>query len=176
MDYTFVCPTEIIRHSEAVEQFRKEGAEIVVVSTDSEYAHLSWASTPRMKGGLGSLKMPMLSDKNLRMSKAFGCLLEEEGVDLRATYIINPDEVVVSATINNLPVGRNVDETLRLLQAFRYVDTHQGEAIPCGWTPGSRTIKTDPVGKLEWFAAEDKSSDKRRYGKDEIKSDRPKKL
>ncbi|GKT15401.1 Peroxiredoxin, AhpC-type like protein [Aduncisulcus paluster] len=154
MDYTFVCPTEIIRHSEAVESFKKEGAEIVVASTDSEYVHLSWAATPKKQGGLGAMKMPMLADRNLKMSKAFGCLIEEEGVALRATYIINREGIIVSATINNLPVGRNADETLRLIQAFKYVDEHDGEGIPCGWTPGEKTIKTDPEGKLEWFQDE----------------------
>ncbi|GKT32818.1 Peroxiredoxin, AhpC-type like protein [Aduncisulcus paluster] len=155
MDYTFVCPTEIIRHSEAADAFRKENAEIVVVSTDSEYVHFSWASTPKAEGGLGSLKIPMLSDRSLKMSKAFKCLIEDEGVALRATYIINTEGVVVSATINNLPVGRNADETLRLVQAFRYVDEHDGEGVPCGWQPGEKTIKTDPEGKLEWFLDEE---------------------
>lgn len=108
--------------------------EVVGVSVDSKYSHLAWINTPRKQGGLGgSLHIPLVADLTKTISRKYGCLIEEAGHTYRGLYIINPKGVLVQATLNDAPVGRNVDETLRLVQAFQYVDEH-GEVCPVNWT------------------------------------------
>ncbi len=131
LDFTFVCPTEIRGFNERYEDFRKLGAEVLTASTDSVFSHKAWT-----EHGLGTVKFPMLGDTNHNLSLAFGVLLADKGVSLRGTFIIDPNGTVRSAVINDLSVGRNVDETVRTLQAFQ-----TGELCGCGWTPGKSTIK-----------------------------------
>ncbi|KAF8249705.1 thioredoxin-like protein [Wilcoxina mikolae CBS 423.85] len=150
MAWTFVCPTEIIAYSEAAKQFEERGASVVFSSVDSEYSLLSWASTARKDGGLGSVNIPLLSDKNHKIAKAYGVLLEEEGVALRGLFIIDPKGVVRQITINDLPVGRSVDETLRLVDAFQFTEKY-GEVCPANWNQGADTIKADPKASKEYF-------------------------
>ncbi len=130
LDFTFVCPTEIQAFGEEYEAFKKANAEVISVSTDSVFSHKAWAES-----SLGKVPFPMAEDTNHELSKTFGVLMEDKGIALRGTFIINPDGVLVSSTINHLSVGRNVDETLRTLQAFQ-----NGELIPCGWKPGMQTL------------------------------------
>lgn len=150
LDFTFVCPTEIIAFSDRAEEFRQIGCEVVACSTDSHYSHLAWCSTPRKQGGLGPMKIPILADKTGQISKAYGVLMEQEGIAFRGLFIIDPKQVLRQITINDLPVGRSVDETLRLVQAFQYTDEH-GEVCPAGWKPGSKTMKADPMESQEYF-------------------------
>lgn len=151
LDFTFVCPTEIIAFSDRVDEFRKLGAEVVAASTDSQFSHLAWINTARDKGGLGDMKIPILADTNHAISKAYGVLKDDEGIAYRGLFIIDPQGVTRQITINDLPVGRDVDETLRLLQAFQYTDKH-GEVCPAGWKPGMKTMKPDPHGSQDYFA------------------------
>lgn len=117
---TFVCPTEILAFNERLADFEKLGVEVLAVSTDSEYSHLAWANTHRNEGGLGpNLKLKLVADKNMKISRDYGVLLEEAGVALRGLFLIDPKGTLRQITINDLPVGRSVDETIRLVKAFQ---------------------------------------------------------
>ncbi|KAI9824665.1 MAG: Peroxiredoxin TSA1-B [Sarea resinae] len=150
MAWTFVCPTEIIAFSEATPQFAARGAQVICASTDSEYSLLSWSQTPRKNGGLGEVKTPLLSDKNHSISKDYGVLIEEAGVALRGMFLIDPKGVLRQITINDLPVGRSVDEALRLIDAFKFTDEY-GEVCPANWNPGAETIKATPTESKAYF-------------------------
>ncbi|XP_029785896.1 peroxiredoxin-4 isoform X4 [Suricata suricatta] len=150
LDFTFVCPTEIIAFGDRIEEFRSINTEVVACSVDSQFTHLAWINTPRRQGGLGPIKIPLLSDLNHQISKDYGVYLEDSGHTLRGLFIIDDKGILRQITLNDLPVGRSVDETLRLVQAFQYTDRH-GEVCPAGWKPGSETIIPDPAGKLKYF-------------------------
>ncbi|KAF8623878.1 hypothetical protein AX17_007279 [Amanita inopinata Kibby_2008] len=153
MDFTFVCPTEILAFNDALSKFKELNTTVLGVSTDSEYSHFAWTSQPRNQGGLGpNLKLPLIADRNMQISRDYGVLLEEAGVALRGLFLIDPKGILRQITVNDLPVGRSVDETVRLVKAFQFTDKH-GEVCPANWTEGSKTIKTDPQGSLEYFAA-----------------------
>src|SRR5262245_56915391 len=149
LDFTFVCPTEICAFSDRAAVFREFGAEIVGVSIDSKFSHYAWTQQPRDQGGIQGLKFPLLSDINKQMSREYG-VLNDEGVALRGLFLIDPDGVVQHATINNLPVGRSVDETLRVLQAFQYV-RELGDVCPANWEPGRRTMIPDVHDAKAYF-------------------------
>jgi len=150
LDFTFVCPTEIIAFSDRVEEFKKINTEVIAVSVDSVFTHLAWINTPRKEGGLGKMKIPILADLTKQISKDYGVLLEDAGHTLRGLFIIDDKGTLRQITMNDLPVGRSVDETLRLVQAFQYTDKH-GEVCPAGWKPGADTIIPDPKEKLSYF-------------------------
>lgn len=149
LDFTFVCPTEIVAFSDAAENFRKIGCEVIGCSVDSQFSHLAWTQQPRNKGGLGEMKIPLLADITKKIAADYGVLVDG-GVSLRGTFIIDNNDVIQQATINNLSVGRNVDEILRLVEAYQYTATH-GEVCPAGWTKGQKTMKPDPKGSQEYF-------------------------
>jgi len=136
LDFTFVCPTEIIAFSEAAEKFRGVGAEVLGVSIDSKFVHRAWIKTPRDKNGLGELKFPLASDLTKEVSRKYGVLLEDKGIALRGLFIIDPKGTLQYSVVHNLGVGRSVDETIRVLQAFQ-----TGELCPANWKPGSATLK-----------------------------------
>merc|ERR1711872_660769 len=150
LDFTFVCPTEIIAFSDRANEFRAINAEVVGVSVDSQFTHLAWIKTPRKDGGLGPLDIPLLSDLTHKISKDYGVYLEDAGHTLRGLFIIDGKGTLRQITMNDLPVGRSVDETLRLVQAFQYTDQH-GEVCPAGWKPGADTIIPNPSDKLKYF-------------------------
>ena len=152
LDFTFVCPTEITAFSDRYSDFSSKNCEILGVSVDSKYSHLAWIQTPRNQGGIGDINYPLVADLNKEIGNAFN-ILDDEGKALRGLYLIDPEGVIVHATINNLPVGRNVDETLRLLQAFQYVQSNPDEVCPANWTPGSATMLEYPKGSKEYFSA-----------------------
>lgn len=153
LDFTFVCPTEITAFSDRYEEFSSKDTEVLGVSVDSEYSHLAWLQTDREAGGLGDIAYPLVSDLNKTIARDYNVLDEEAGVAVRGLFIIDPDGVIMHATVNNLPVGRNVDETLRVLQAFQYIRSHPDEVCPADWTPGDATMNPDPVKSKEYFAA-----------------------
>ncbi|XP_049869806.1 peroxiredoxin-4-like isoform X2 [Pectinophora gossypiella] len=150
LDFTFVCPTEILAFSERVEEFRKINTEVVACSVDSHFTHLAWINTPRKEGGLGKIKIPLLSDLTHSIAKDYGVYLEDLGHTLRGLFIIDDKGILRQITMNDLPVGRSVDETLRLVQAFQYTDKH-GEVCPAGWKPGQDTIIPNPESKKKYF-------------------------
>jgi peroxiredoxin 3 len=124
LDFTFVCPTEIIAFSDRIEEFRKLNTEVVGVSVDSHFSHLAWNNTSRKNGGLGGNKYPLLADLTKEISRDYGVLLEDAGISLRGLFLIDPQGVLRQITVNDLPVGRSVDETLRLIKAFQFVEKH----------------------------------------------------
>jgi peroxiredoxin (alkyl hydroperoxide reductase subunit C) len=136
LDFTFVCPTEITAFSDAASKFRAVGAEVLGVSVDSQFTHRAWIKTPRDKNGLGELSFPLAADITKKVSRQYGVLLEEAGVALRGLFIIDPEGTLQYAVVHNNKVGRSVDETLRVLQAFQ-----TGELCPANWKPGSATLK-----------------------------------
>ncbi|HUU83414.1 MAG TPA: peroxiredoxin [Phycisphaerae bacterium] len=151
LDFTFVCPTEIIAFSDAYDRFAELGAKVAAVSVDSQYSHLAWVKTARSEGGLGKVTFPLIADLNKEIARKYDVLLEGAGVALRGLFIIDPKGVVRHATINDLPVGRNVDEAIRVIQAFQFHEKH-GEVCPANWKPGADTMKADPTGSKEYFA------------------------
>lgn len=150
LDFTFVCPTEIIAFSDRIEEFRKINTEVVACSVDSHFTHLSWINTPRKEGGLGNLHIPILSDLTHQISRDYGVYLEDLGHTLRGLFIIDHKGILRQITMNDLPVGRSVDETLRLVHAFQFTEAH-GEVCPANWKPGGDTIIPNPAEKLKYF-------------------------
>ncbi|XP_052685370.1 peroxiredoxin-like isoform X1 [Crassostrea angulata] len=150
LDFTFVCPTEIIAFSDRVEEFRAINCEVVACSTDSVFSHLAWTNTPRKQGGLGNMKIPLLADKTMEISRAYGVLKEDDGISFRGLFIIDDKGNLRQITMNDLPVGRSVDETLRLVQAFQFTDKH-GEVCPAGWKPGADTIRPNVKDSQKYF-------------------------
>ncbi|OLP20014.1 peroxiredoxin [Leptolyngbya sp. 'hensonii'] len=153
LDFTFVCPTEITAFSDRYEEFKKLNTEILGVSVDSVFSHLAWIQTDRKSGGVGDLNYPLVADIKKEISAAYNVLVPEEGIALRGLFIIDKDGIIQHATINNLAFGRNVDETLRTLQAIQYVQSHPDEVCPAGWKPGDATMNPDPVKSKNYFAA-----------------------
>lgn len=154
LDWTFVCPTEIVAFSDRAKEFEEIGCALIGCSVDSHFSHLAWVNTPRKQGGLGGCSYPLVADLSKQIAKDYGVLVEEgpdAGVALRGLFVINPEGVLRQITINDLPVGRSVDEALRLVKAFQFVDKH-GEVCPANWKPGSDSMKADPKGSLEYFA------------------------
>ncbi len=146
-DFTFVCPTELEEAAAHHADFVKEGAEILSVSTDTAFVHKAWHdNSPAIK----KIKYPMLADPNGKLSREFGTYMEDEGLSMRATFIIDPDGVVQSVEMHSNDIGRNIRETLRKLQAAKFVREHKGLVCPASWEPGKDTLKpgVDLVGKI----------------------------
>ncbi len=150
LDFTFVCPTEIIAFSDRIDEFEKLNTKVIGCSVDSHFSHLAWANTPRKEGGLGEIKYPLLSDIKKEVAWNYGVLLDG-GVAARGIFLIDDKGILQTYTVNNLAVGRSVDETLRLVQGYQYVAKH-GEVCPANWKPGADTMKADPVGSKEYFS------------------------
>ncbi|EFN51644.1 hypothetical protein CHLNCDRAFT_139828 [Chlorella variabilis] len=158
-DFTFVCPTEIIAFSDRAKEFEALNCQLLAASTDTPEVHLAWIKTSRKRGGLGFMQIPILADVTKAVSARYGVLKRDAGIALRGLYIINPEGVLEHITVNNFPIGRNVDEALRTLQArpapaampaVQYVAEH-GEVCPAGWKPGDKTMVADPERSLEYF-------------------------
>merc|ERR1711976_730924 len=146
LDFTFVCPTEILSFSEAKEEFDKKNTVLLGCSVDSKFTHMRWCKTPKNQGGIGEIQFPLISDLTKNISRSYNCLIEEgpdAGVALRATFIIDKNGILRQMSYNDLPVGRSVDEVLRLLSAFQYSDEF-GEVCPAKWKKkGDRTMVGD---------------------------------
>ncbi|MBB5020702.1 peroxiredoxin [Desulfurispira natronophila] len=149
LDFTFVCPTEITAISDAIDEFKKRGVDVLGVSTDSKFSHLAWQQQPRNEGGLGKINYPLIADFTKQISQDYGVLLPG-GMALRATYIIDPEGVVQYELVHDLGIGRNVDEILRSIDALQFTKQH-GEVCPAGWTPGDATIVPDVDKSKDFF-------------------------
>ena len=149
LDFTFVCPTEIVAFNDRLQEFKSRGAEVIGCSIDSQFSHLAWIQTPREKGGLGGLNYPLVADLTKKISADYGVLLEG-GIALRGTFIIDKQGVVRAMTVHDLPLGRSVDEALRVLDALQHFEKH-GEVCPAGWTKGAPTIKPGVKESKEYF-------------------------
>ncbi|KAJ3233988.1 NAD-dependent protein deacetylase sirtuin-2 [Chytriomyces hyalinus] len=152
LDFTFVCPTEIIAFSEASEEFKKINTQVIGCSVDSKFSHLAWINQSRDNGGLGEMKIPLLADVKKEIATAYGVLKEDEGIAYRGTFIIDPKQNLRQITINDLDVGRNVEEVKRLVDAFQFHDEH-GDVCPVNWKKGGKTMKADVDGSKEYFQA-----------------------
>jgi len=139
LDFTFVCPTEICAFNDAADKFHDANSVLIACSVDSHFTHSEYAKKSRETGGLGGMDIPMLSDLTKSISKDYGVLTPDGAISFRGTFIIDKSGILRHSSINDLPVGRNPDETLRLVQAFQHVDEH-GEVCPANWTPGAKAM------------------------------------
>ena len=153
LDFTFVCPTEVIAFSERYEEFSKINTEILAVSVDSEFSHLAWIQTPRTEGGVGDVAYPLVSDLKKDISNAYNVLDPESGVALRGLFIIDKEGIIQHSTINNLSFGRRVSETLRTLKAIQHVQNNPEEVCPADWQEGDKTMIPDPIKSKIYFSA-----------------------
>lgn len=146
-DFTFVCPTELGDLADHYEEFKKIGAEIYSVSTDSQFVHKAWADTSET---IKKIQYPMLEDRAGVLSRALGVLIEEEGLALRGTFILNPEGKIVAYEVHDMGIGRNAEELLRKVQAAQFVHQHGDQVCPANWKPGAGTLSPslDLVGKI----------------------------
>jgi len=135
MDFTFVCPTELLAFSDRLEEFHKAGADVIGVSTDSKFCHRAWINTPRDENGVQGMRYPLVADATFSMSRDYGVLIEEKGIALRGLFIIDPEGVVQYEVVHALNVGRSVDEVLRVLQGLQ-----TGGLCQADWKPGQKTL------------------------------------
>lgn len=155
LDNTFVCPTEIVSFNDHSPKFEEINTQVIACSIDSHFSHMEWAKKPRDQGGLAPMKIPMLADLSQSISARYGVRINDEldemhGVSLRGTFIIDPKGTLKHSSINDLPVGRNVDEVLRLVKAFQYVEKH-GEVCPASWSEGKKSIPVGNSDKVKEF-------------------------
>jgi peroxiredoxin 2/4 len=155
LDFTFVCPTEIIAHDSRLEEFQKRGVEVVGVSIDSHYTHFAWRNTAVENGGIGPIRFPMVADMNHAITQAYG-VEHPVGVALRASFLIDRDGIVQHQMANNLPLGRNVDEMLRMVDALQFTEEY-GEVCPAGWNKGQKGMKPTSDGVADYLASHGKS-------------------
>jgi len=149
LDFTFVCPSEIIAFDKKLDEFKKRNVEVIGVSIDSEFTHLAWKNTPVEKGGIGQIKYPLVADITKQISKDYGILFNE-AVALRGLFLIDKEGIVRHAVINDLPIGRSIDEALRVVDALQFVEEH-GEVCPANWEKGKSAMKASPEGVAEFL-------------------------
>lgn len=154
LDFTFVCPTELLALSQHYDEFKKLGAEVVGCSVDSKFSHLNWTRQEIAEGGIKGLRYPLIEDLGGKIAEMYNVL--HGPVALRAMFLIDPNGVVMHSTINNLAVGRSIQETMRTLQAFQFVAAHGDQVCPMDWTPGATTMGASDKGKKEYFAKYEK--------------------
>lgn len=150
LDFTFVCPTEIIAFSNKIEEFKKRNVQVLGCSIDSQFSHLAWRKTPRAEGGLGDLKYPLIADTTKDISRKYGVLLEDAGIALRGLFLIDGEGILRHQLVNDLPLGRSTEEALRVVDALDFFEKN-GEVCPADWKPGSDTIKPTPDKSKEYF-------------------------
>ncbi|MFQ5423007.1 MAG: peroxiredoxin [Phycisphaerae bacterium] len=150
LDFTFVCPSEIIAFDKKLSAFKERNCEVISVSVDSHFTHLAWKNTPRDKGGIGNVQFPMVADIDKSIARSYG-VLHGDSVSLRGLFLIDKDGIVRHALVNDLPLGRNVDEAVRMLDALQFFETH-GEVCPANWKPGEDAMKPTAEGVAGYLA------------------------
>lgn len=150
LDFTFVCPTEIHAFHEKLEEFEKRNAQVVGCSVDSAFTHHAWLNTPKHKGGIEGVDFPLVSDLNKTIAKDYDVLIPHEGIAYRGLFLIDREGIVRHQIINDLPLGRSVEETLRILDALIYFERH-GEVCPANWQNGKKTMKPTQEGLESYF-------------------------
>ena len=150
LDFTFVCPSELIAFDHRYEEFKKRGVEVVGVSIDSEFTHNAWRNTPTENGGIGAVKYALAADVKHEIAKAYGIEHPEEGVALRGSFLIYKNGVVRHQVVNDLPLGRNIDEMLRMVDALQFHEEH-GEVCPAQWEKGKEGMKDSPEGVAKYL-------------------------
>jgi peroxiredoxin (alkyl hydroperoxide reductase subunit C) len=146
-DFTFVCPTELEEAAENYNEFQKLGAEIISISTDTVFVHKAWHDTSK---AINKIKFPMAADPSGKICREFGTLIEEEGISLRGSFLIDPDGILKAFELHDNSIGRNIKELLRKMQAAKFVREHKGKVCPASWQPGKETLTPglDLVGKI----------------------------
>jgi peroxiredoxin (alkyl hydroperoxide reductase subunit C) len=151
LDFTFVCPSEIIAFDHRLDEFTSRGINVIGCSVDSHFTHLAWKNTPVNEGGIGQVRYPLVADLTKQIARDYDVLLEDAGVALRGSFLIDTDGTIRHAVINDLPLGRNIDEMLRMIDAMHFTNEH-GEVCPAGWQKGQEGMKADPNGVAEYLA------------------------
>ncbi|KAG6559947.1 Alkyl hydroperoxide reductase C [Candidatus Rhabdochlamydia oedothoracis] len=151
LDFTFVCPTEVHAFQEALQQFKQRNAQVIGCSVDSGFSHLAWLSTPKAKGGIEGIEYPIISDLNKKIANDYGVLHEEEGIAYRGLFLIDRQGMIRHLLINDFPIGRSVEEVLRILDALICFEMH-GEVCPANWSVGKKTMQPDAVGLVHYFS------------------------
>lgn len=150
LDFTFVCPTELHAFQEQLGEFEKRGAQVIGSSVDSAYSHLAWIQTPKSKGGIEGVSYPIIADLTKQMAREYGVLNEEMGVAFRGLFLIDKEQKIRHILINDLPIGRSIDEAIRVLDALIFHEKH-GEVCPANWHAGSRAFAPTQKGVSEYF-------------------------
>ncbi len=150
LDFTFVCPSEILAFDKRLHEFKDKNCEVIGVSVDSHFTHLAWKNTPVEKGGIGNIQYPLVADLSKKISLSYGVLLEDVGVALRGLFLIDKEGIIRHQLVNDLPLGRSVDEALRILEAIQFHEQH-GEVCPANWKPGEEAMKPTPEGVAEYL-------------------------
>jgi peroxiredoxin (alkyl hydroperoxide reductase subunit C) len=150
LDFTFVCPSELLAFDHRYQEFKKRGIEVIAVSIDSHYTHLAWKNTPINEGGIGKVQYPMVADLDKSISKSFDVLLDA-GIALRGSFLLDKDGTIRHAVVNDLPLGRNIDEMIRMVDAMLFTNEH-GEVCPAGWQDGQEGMKPNTQGVAEYLA------------------------
>ncbi len=151
LDFTFVCPSELIALDKRVNKFKELGVEVIAVSIDSQFTHAAWRNTPVNKGGIGEVKYTMVADVKHQICQAYGVEHPEAGVAFRGSFIVDQAGVVRAELVNDLPLGRNIDELVRLVEALQFHEQH-GEVCPAGWNKGDAGMKADANGVANYLA------------------------
>ena len=154
-DFTFVCPSEIIAFDNRLKEFKDRGAEVIGVSVDSKFSHLAWKNTEVNKGGIGQVQYPLVSDLTKSIARDYDVLMGE-AVALRGTFLIDQEGVVRHQVVNDLPLGRNIDEAIRMVDSLKFFQEH-GEVCPAGWNKGKQGMKADSKGVADYLANNAKS-------------------
>lgn len=150
LDFTFVCPSEILAFDRAVSAFKEKNCEVLGVSVDSQFSHFAWRNTTINNGGIGNIHFPLVADLDKKISEAYGVLLPA-GVSLRGLFLIDKGGIVQHQLVNNLPLGRNVDEAIRILDALQFTEKY-GEVCPANWKPGEEGMKPTAQGVAEYLS------------------------
>ncbi len=153
LDFTFVCPSELIALSHRMKEFEKRNVEVVSVSIDSHFTHNAWRNTPVDKGGIGEVHYTMVADMNHAICQSYGVEHPSAGVALRGVFVIDKDHIVRAQIVNDLPLGREIDEIIRLVDALQFTEEH-GEVCPAGWKKGSKGMKASVKGVAEYLKEE----------------------
>ena len=153
LDFTFVCPTELIAFSHRIAEFEKRGVQVIGCSIDSQFTHLAWRNTPVDDGGIGPVKYPLVADVKHEICRAYDVELEPAGVALRGSFLIDKEGIVRHQVVNDLPLGRNIDEMLRMVDAVLFHEQH-GEVCPAGWTQGDKGMVGTTEGVASYLAEE----------------------
>ncbi|MDD2768174.1 MAG: peroxiredoxin [Methylococcus sp.] len=151
LDFTFVCPSELIALDHRVDELKKRGVEVIGVSVDSQFTHNAWRNTPVDKGGIGPLKYTLVADVSHEIVKAYDVEVEGAAVAYRGTFLIDKSGVVRHQVVNDLPLGRNMDELIRMVDALQFHEEH-GEVCPAGWNKGQSGMKADPEGVAAYLS------------------------
>jgi peroxiredoxin (alkyl hydroperoxide reductase subunit C) len=150
LDFTFVCPSEILAFDRALGTFKEKNCEVLGVSVDSQFTHFAWRNTPVNNGGIGNIHFPLVADLDKSISEAYGVLLPS-GISLRGLFLIDKSGIVQHQLVNNLPLGRNVDEAIRILDALQFTEKY-GEVCPANWRPGEEGMKPTAQGVAEYLS------------------------